>query len=295
MSFLTVKPVFSTLAVSLGEVTTTSETVLSNRGKVTGKVSTTYYFAVFSLKSPNKVFILTSDSNDVMVPKLSELVKLPSISLNGSDLAQDVPKTVLSTLADWFSKPLQELDNVSPYDLHQYGFINDESFYDVINRSLSSVLSANGVSLSQVDQGKILLALHQRKASSLGLSSDNTTLAEKVTRYLSSVKSSDNSAKQESEAQFKSIPNVVKVIAKDGDPVIRQDVKSDDPLTVEIPATEIQENEFTLDVPLTSQSFKSLRKIALMRGIIIPKNISKVNLISLIEDDMTKPDADKAN
>jgi hypothetical protein len=230
-----------------------------------------------------------------MVPKLSELIKLPSISINGSDLTQDVPKTVLSTLADWFSKPLQELDNVSPYDLHQYGFINDESFYDVINRSLSSVLSANGVSLSQVDQGKILLALHQRKASSLGLSSDNTTLAEKVTRYLSSVKSSDNSAKQESEAQFKSIPNVVKVIAKDGDPVIRQDVKSDDPLTVEIPATEIQENEFTLDVPLTSQSFKSLRKIALMRGIIIPKNISKVNLISLIEDDMTKPDADKAN
>jgi hypothetical protein len=118
-------------------------------------------------------------------------------------------------------------------------------------------------------------------------------LAEKVTRYLSSVKSSDNSTNQESEAQSKPLPNVVKVIAKDGDPVIRQEI----PSIVDVPSTEVIENEgkFTLDVPLTSQSFKSLRKIAFMRGLIIPKNPSKTKLIALIEDDMTKPDADKAN
>lgn len=297
MSFLTVKPVFSTLAVSLGEVSTTSDTTLSNRGKVTGKVTTIYYFAVFTLKSPNKVFILTNDNADVMIPKLSELIKLPSISVNGTDLNQDVPKTVLSTMMDWFSKPLQELDGISPYDLHQYGFINDESFYDVINRSLSSVLASNGVSLDQVDQAKILLALHQRKASSLGLSSDNTTLAEKVTRYLAGVKTTDNSAKQELEAQSKPLPEVVKVIANDdANPVIRQKVKSDTVTveipTIEVPVTEIpsDNNGGTIEVPLSSKSFKELRKIALGYGLSIPAKPSKVKLVALIEDHLTKPD-----
>lgn len=283
---MTVKPLFPVISVTLGSAKTVTNSKLPN-GKPNKSETETFYYGVFTIKTPNKMFLLTSTSgDDITIPKLEELLKRPHITLNGLTFDIDLPKTVHQALLEMFSAPLNELDGVSPYLLASYGMIDYALFSDTIKRILAPSLMAQGLEFSDLDNNRIMKQVHLTRAVALGSNGDYTPMGERLQTYLNELQGQKKLMQQKNNSVYVTDKQTVITVSQPTEPLIREHQPTENQPTETVVGFYDDANRYK------SMSFKQLKKEMQDKGLTLPANPSKASLSAILwENDLTTPEA----
>lgn len=174
------------IALPFGSSETTQ--VVQTGKTLTNKKTIVSTWLVFCNKTPDTAYILeTENSNDVIVPTLSELVNKPKITVNGlKNWEVSLSAKTLLKITEFFSDPLSEIDGVTPMTLLNSGMITKETFLSVIKGYLSVALY--GKNLEKDSNDKLLEFTYQCASYKSGLSHNPDTLSDKVNKYLTANK-----------------------------------------------------------------------------------------------------------
>lgn len=275
MSFINNLSLFPVVALNLG--TTVTEDI---KEKKVYKL-TKHYFAVFCVKTPNRVYFIEGNDN-VTIPKLSELIAKPCLDLCTSECDVPLPTAVINNLVNFLKDPTMEISGFYLYDLYANGFITSDYFASRIVGMLTPHLKANGISVESIDCEEVIKLAHKSQASKLGLSSDSLSLKDRLKAYVN----------------IDSKPKVIKPVNVNGSITVntdavtvddqtstieRQDSQSKDPDPA--PQTFDGDIDDTIEVNLTTMSKKDLLSYASNLGI---TGLSKTSTVEELIDAITE-------
>jgi hypothetical protein len=210
MSIISLLPVMS---ISLGTLNTVKN----------GKKEAINYYGVFCSATIDKVYFL-SGQDDIMIPRLIDLVKQPSLKLGESKFDIELPATVLKTLFEFFSQPMTQIDGVSLFDLYTQGFVSDQSLGTSMLSCIMPYLAAKGIDISSIESDKLIKLANIVKSGDQGFL-QKTSLGEQIKGYLNGIKVSPK--------QYRPLSaELPKQELKTIDDGVNKDPKQEDPLDV---------------------------------------------------------------
>lgn len=282
------------LPFGVSEDVTHTETTAKRASK---KTDVKYTWLVFQSKTPNVVYILESEnSTDVIVPKLSELVNRPKITLNGLQNFESAlsAKTILKMI-EFFSSPLNEIEGITPLTLMNSGMITKDLFLKTVKDHLSVALhGSNG----EVTDDKLIEFTCKVASYKLGLSTESESLGDRVKRHLltSAKKAEDPKNKSNTEKTFDLETGKVTEtpLGETPKPIIRKDDKTE----IETPKpnlNDITQNAnttvlgFNLDKPLEQWVKKELSAYCDYHKIAVNKKAKLADLLATVENHLTAP------
>lgn len=165
----------------------TTQTIQTGK-TLTNKKTVVSTWLVFCNKTPDTAYVLESEnSNDIIVPTLSELVNKPKITISGlKNWEVSLSAKTLLKITEFFSDPLSEIDGITPMTLLNSGMITKETFLSVIKGYLSVALY--GKTLEKDSNDKLLEFTYQCASYKAGLTHNPDTLSDKVNKYLTANK-----------------------------------------------------------------------------------------------------------
>ncbi len=275
MSFINNLSLFPVVALNLG--TTVTEDI---KEKKVYKL-TKHYFAVFCVKTPNRVYFIEGNDN-VTIPKLSELIAKPCLDLCTSECDVPLPTAVINNLVNFLKDPTMEISGFYLYDLYANGFITSDYFASRIVGMLTPHLKANGISVESIDCDEVIKLAHKSQASKLGLSGDSLSLKDRLKAYVN-IDSKPKTIKPVNVNGSITV-NTDAIIVNDNESTIqRQDSQTSESL----PALESFNSDVsdTVNVNLTTMSKKDLLSYAVKLGI---TGLSKTSTVEKLIDTITE-------
>lgn len=271
MSIISLLPVMS---ISLGSLNTVKN----------GKKEVINYYGVFCSATKDKVYFLNG-TDDIMIPRLVDLVKQPSLKLGSESFDLELPATVLKTLFEFFAQPMTAIDGVSLFDLYSQGFVSDQSLGTSMLSCIMPYLNAKGININTIETDKLIKLANIVKSGDQGFL-QKTSLGEQIKGYLNGIKVSepkqDRALSANDEKPLETFDQGVKV---DSDPI---DVKSEtvDPDPIEDPWEDNEKSE----IPLNKLNKKGLIKRAKELKVKGYSKMTVKQLIDAIEETLTNPD-----
>jgi hypothetical protein len=277
MSIISLLPVMS---ISLGSLSTVKN----------GKKELINYYGVFCSATKDKVYFLNG-VEDIMIPRLVDLVKQPSLKLGSQTFDIELPATVLKTLFEFFAQPMTQIDGISLFDLYTQGFVSDQSLGTSMLSCIMPYLTAKDIDIETVDSDKLIKLANIVKSGDQGFL-QKTSLGEQIKGYLNGLKPSqskqdrgiDNQDRKDLKTFDQGIETPKPETTKDPDPV---DVKSEtikDPIETPKPETKDQK-----DLPLNSLNVSGLKARAKSYGLKGYSKLSRKALYDLVLDYETTP------
>lgn len=268
MSIISLLPVMS---ISLGSLNTVKN----------GKKELINYYGVFCSATKDKVYFLHG-TEDIMIPRLVDLVKQPSLKLGSSDFNIELPATVLKTLFEFFAQPMTAIDGISLFDLYTQGFVSDQSLGTSMLSCILPYLNAKGIDISSVDSDKLIKLANIVKSGDQGFL-QKTSLGEQIKGYLNGLKPSQEKQQRDQSTEIKEPLQT-----------FTQGVKEPEP--VDVPSSEVKEPEpvktedTKKELPLEELNVTGLKKEAKKLGLTGYSKLSRLELYNLVLDAKTQPE-----
>lgn len=253
-----------------------------------GKKEQINYYGVFCSSTKDKVYFL-SGTEDIMIPRLVDLVKQPSLKLGSSAFDIELPATVLKTLFEFFAQPMTAIDGISLFDLYTQGFVSDQSLGTSMLSCIMPYLAAKGIDISSVESDKLIKLANIVKSGDQGFL-QKTSLGEQIKGYLNGLKPSEIKQPRQLSVEDNKVLTSFDQDTKPEPETVEVQSETVDPDPVQDPWIDPEPVKTDKDQALEKLTIKELKEYAKSLGLKGYSKLSRHKLFNLILDHLTDPD-----